>query len=394
MDEACPAPRPDDPLVRSLMGVVDCNVHGLVHAAYVGLLQPGGVVSGLLTAFLTIFVALIGYGLLLGRTQLRVSDFALNAVKVGAVLALATQWDTYQTLVYDFLFSAPQHLGRLIASAVHPTSPLLQGDVFDGLQTAFDLLSTFGAGYAAHAQPAASPMLGGAGFSAVLVTAAGAILLLSTLGVLLTTKIVLGLLLAVGPLFIALFLFDSTRGIFEGWLRSSLAFAFAPLAVTIILAVALTMLEPSLQQMDELQKAHIYTPGPAFSVMILVLVTAGVSLGALIAGAVIALGFHLPRRSPGAAGAIASPAAADAPVIVDARLSRAARVAAGVVALDRRDAGASLDGSRLADRRNAAAPVGERTLQDAPEPVRLGQSSQPRRAAGPRPIRPNARTAR
>ena len=394
MAGSCPAPAPEDPLVQSLIGTVDCNVQGLVHTGYTAIFQPGGAIAGLLTMLLTLYVAIMGYRLLLGQSQLRVSDFALNAVKLGVVIALATQWDTYQTVVYDLLFRGPQQLAGAIASAVHPDSTLLHGDVFDGLQTAFDELSGFGAGYASHAPASASPLLGGAGFGALLLTSSASVLLLSTLGVLLVAKIVLGLLLAVGPLFIALLLFESTRGVFEGWLRASLAFAFAPLATTVLLGIALTMLEPSLIQMDELQKQQIYTLAPAYSVMMLILVFAGVSAGALIAGGMIALGFRLPGAlQPGSAPTAATSTVRPENVVLSQ--SRAARVAAAATALDRRDTNTALiREDRSSDRRTTLAAAPERAAREGADIARLGQQSQRRRTAGPRALRPNARIAR
>jgi type IV secretion system protein VirB6 len=154
MDAVCPAPGPDDPMVQSLLGVVDCNVRALVHTGYGAIFQPGAAIAGVLTAILTIYVAIIGYRLLLGQAQLRVSDFALNAVKLGIVIVLATQWDTYQTVVYEVLFHGPEQLAGMMVGAVHPESGLVHGDVFDGLQRTFDDLSGFGDAYAAHA-PAA-----------------------------------------------------------------------------------------------------------------------------------------------------------------------------------------------------------------------------------------------
>jgi type IV secretion system protein VirB6 len=340
-------------------------------------------------------VAIMGYRLLLGRAQLRVSDFALNAVKLGVVIVLATQWDTYQTVVYDVLFHGPEQLAGMMVGAVHPDSALVQGDVFDGLQRAFDDLSGFGDAYAAHAPAAASPLLGGSGFAAFLLTASATILLLSSLGVLLVAKIVLGLLLAVGPLFIALLLFESTRGVFEGWLRASLAFAFAPLAVTVLLGLALTMLEPALLQMEDLQKQHIYTLGPAYGVMTLILVFAGVSFGALIAGGIIAAGFRLPRALGSDRTSPADGQAQRSEPVVLSR-SRAARVAAAVASMDRRDTATVLaTDTRSSDRRTSVAGGGaERGARTTAEIVRLGQQSQQRRVTGPRAARSNARTAR
>ncbi len=392
MAGTCPAPALDDPMVQGLLGVVDCNVRDLVHTGYMAIFQPGQALSGLLTALLTVYVATIGYRLLTGRSQLSVSEFALNAVKLGLVLALATRWDAYQTVVYNVLFHGPQQLADLVFRGARADGQLFHGDVFDGLQTAFDSLSQFGAAYASHTPVGASPLLGGAGFAAFLLTASASVLLLSSLGVLLISKIVLGLLLALGPLFIALLLFESTRGVFEGWLRATLAFAFAPLAATVILGLTLTMLEPSLIQLADLQKQNVFVLAPAYSVMILILVFTGVSIGALAAGGMIAMGFRLPRPAEGKVAserAAASPAAA-----VVAGQSRAARVAAATTALDRRDSATLVAEHHASDRRSAVVSTVERAGRDGPEVVRLGQQSPNRRVFGPRTARPNARIAR
>lgn len=395
MAGVCHAPGPEDPLVRSLLGVVDCNVRDLVHSGYSAIFQANSPFAGLLTTLLTLYVAFMGYRLITGRTQLRVTDFALNAVKLGGVLALATQWDTYQTLVYGFLFQGPQQLATAMLAAIQPDALSQHGDVFDGLQAAFDALSNFGAGYASHSPTAVSPLLGGAGFGAFMLTSSASILLLSSLGVLLAAKIVLGLLLAMGPIFIALLLFDSTRGVFEGWMRASIAFAFAPLAATLLLGLALVMLEPSLRQMEELQKQHVYTLGPVYGVMMLILVFAGVSLGALIAGGMIASGFRLPSLGQGEPARDA--AAGQAPRVTILDQPRAARVAAAATALDRRDSSSSFSATQSIERRTTLANSPERGTRDQAEPARLGQ--QARRTARPRPQRPGApnptlRTAR
>jgi type IV secretion system protein VirB6 len=194
-------------------------------------------------------------------------------------------------------------------------------------------------------------------------------------------------------LFIALLLFESTRGIFEGWLRASFAFAFAPLAVTVVLGIALTMLEPSLNQMDELQKQHVYTLAPAYSVMLLILVFAGVSLGALAAGGVIALGFRLPKALRAEGAVVAAAGAPSLEPLVSSR-SRAARVAAAATALDRRDATSRISETRSSDRRTAVGVASDRAARGGPDIVRLGQQTPSRRIAGPRVARQSApRTA-
>jgi type IV secretion system protein VirB6 len=408
MAAACPIPGPEDPVVPSLLAVVDCNVQGLVRAGYGSLFASSGPFSVLLTSLLTIFVAVIGYRLLLGRSQLRITDFALTVVKLGVVLALATRWEAYQTLVYDFLFDGPAQLAGTMLSAVQPEGSVFRGDVFTGLQRALDALNVFATGYSRQVPTTTSPLLGGPSFGAMALTLSSGVLLLSSLGVLLAAKIVLGLLLAVGPVFIMMLLFDSTRGLFEGWLRACLAFAFAPLASTLLLGVALTMLEPPLVQMAELRTQNAYPLGPVYSVLTLVLVFAGVSLGFLVAGGMIASGLRLPRGRGEAAGAdVQASAAASEPAVVSQ--PRAVRIAAAAAAMERRDTvllggggrnaallqggGGGLDAGGYDRRTNiAAASTVERGREGRAPETRLGQA--PRRTARPRPHRAGARSTR
>ncbi len=394
----CPIPAPNDPIVQQLMNGVDCNVQTLSHDAYASLFGGGGALGGVLTVALTIYIALLGYQLMLGRSQLRVSDFAFRAVSLGAVLALATQWDTYQAVVYRLLFDGPRQLATVLLSGIQPDQSSFRGDVFDGLQRAFDDLTGFASSYAAHSAPNANPLLGGTSLGALLLTAAGSTLLLSTLGVILASKIVLGLLLGLGPLFILLFLFDATRGLFEGWLRASLAFAFVPLLTILLLGVMLVILEPSLIQVERQSGQGVFVLAPTYSVVILILVFVGVMSGALIAVGMIARGFHLPTRLRAAADI----ADTGRPSVIQAggeaaTRSRAARTAAAAVAMERRDAmvfatpGAAAGGDSSRIERRVMVGGGVRATRGdtgagAPAaPSRLGQET--RRASGPRTMR-------
>lgn len=403
MDPLCPSPGPDAPLVRGLLVTVDCNVQGLVRSGYGALFEPSSPFAAVLTTLLTLFVALIGYQLLLGRAQLRVGDLALTLVKLGAVLALTTQWATYQSLVYQFLFNGPQQLASVMIGAVRPGEA--EG-VFDGLQRTFDTLIAYAALYGKATPASVSALIGGSGSGALALNASAALLLLSSLGVLLAAKIVLGVLLAVGPVFIALLLFDSTRGLFEGWLRAALAFAFAPLAATLLLGIALVMLQPSLAQVEALIAAQNFTAlGPVYAVLTLVMVFVAVSAGMIIAGGFIASGLKLPRPRP-AAAAPEGQAGGGQTVVIAAEPTRAGRVAAAASAQDRRDAtiltGAGARGMLAApaeasapgatgDRRSSVTVL-DRGLAAGPAEVRLGQA--PRRNIRPRAMRVGARSRR
>ncbi|MBQ1562804.1 type IV secretion system protein [Caulobacter sp.] len=352
MSGACPVPASDAPLVPGLLGMADCQVERLVDGGYHALFAPAGGFAGLLTGLLTVFVAIIGFQLMLGRGSYRLNDIVLSVVKLGAVLAFATQWDVYQRVVFQVLFVGPQQLADQLGLAAGgaPTR-----DVVVRLQGAFDSLTAAAAVYGDHASSQVSPLIGGAGFGAMLLNVSATVLIMSSLGVLLAAKIVLGALLALGPVFVALFLFDATRGLCEGWLRASLAFALTPLSVILLLSADLAMMEPALATLAETLAKKQYPLAPVYGVLVIVMVFAGVVLGALVASGMIASGLRLPRARATLAEA---PRAAAASPASSPPASREAQLVRVVSMLDRRE------------RLSAA------TLSlGAPEPARAGGSA-------------------
>jgi len=373
----------DAPMVEGLVGSVDCRVHDLATSGYAALAGPGSPVALLLTGLMTLYVVFIGYRLMLGRSGLRVGDATMSVLKIGIVVALATNWPFFQTLVYDTLTKAPAEVGGLLLGpSSHPFAALQ--DAFDGLQKSASLM-------ASRASVGAAATQGGPGFGAFAVNTGGMTLLLSTLGVLLASKVVLAILLALAPLVAGLLLFETTRGLVEGWLKAMIALALVPMVAVLTLSLELAMLAPSLKALAEARAAQQFAAfdiGPAVTVLVLSLVFALVMVLAIIALGVIAAGLRLPRGLVGAAWNDLA-AAPEAPRYATSQvepLSRAATVAAAAAALDRRDVGpASSDpiGPRMLTVISDRGPVAAAAYAASSAP--LGQTYRrtpaPRRAA-------------
>ena len=80
---------------------------------------------------------------------------------------------------------------------------------------------------------------------------AGLILLLGTVGVLVVCRLALAALLILGPVFIVLALFEGTRGLFEGWLKSVAMFALVPLLTVVMGSGALVAITPMVAGLGE-----------------------------------------------------------------------------------------------------------------------------------------------
>lgn len=332
---ACAQRALDTPMVAGLIGSVDCRVHDLTESGFAILAGPGSPVGLLLTGLLTLYVVIIGYRLILGHGGLSVGDAALSMVKIGLIVTLATNWSLFQTLVYDTLTKAPLELGAMLLGGRSPFAQLQ--DAFDSLQQSATLMaSRAGAGAAAaHSGP---------GFGAFALNTGGLTLVLSTLGLLLASKVLLALLMILAPLVVGLALFETTRGVVEGWLKTMVALALVPLLVTLSLSLELAMMGPSLRVLAETRAAQQFAAfdiNPAMTVLVLTAVFALVMLLGVIALAAIAAGLRLPRGLAGAAGVDRHATSVEGLTATPAPfepLGRAATIAAAAVALDRRDA--------------------------------------------------------
>ena len=131
---SCIALNPAAGSAETMVNAVDCYIQSTVQAGYANLLGQGSIFSVALTIALTIYVAIIGYRLIFGRSTLNMSEMMPRMVMIGAVLALTSNWSTYQVLVYDVLTDGPQEIVR----AINPNDGDVRGitervDVLSGL---------------------------------------------------------------------------------------------------------------------------------------------------------------------------------------------------------------------------------------------------------------------
>ncbi|PLR20006.1 hypothetical protein SGCZBJ_23035 [Caulobacter zeae] len=349
-------PTADAPLVQGLIGSVDCQVHGLAQAGYAALSAPGSPVSTLLTVLMTLYVGFMGYRLVLGRGTLRIGDATIAAVKLALVVALATNWALLETLAYDLLFKAPTAVGSLLLAQLDGGPGKL--DPFVRLQAAFDTLQDAAQHFATRAGSQDAALQGGPGFAAFAANVGGLVMLLTSLGVVLACKVVLSVLLALAPIVAGLLLFETTRGLVEGWLKAMIALSVLPMIATLALSLELAMMAPSLKALAAMKDAQQFAEldmGPAITVLVLSLVFTAVLVAAAISVCVIAAGLRLPRErsldreAPPVSEPGQSPAAPLEPP------SRAAHVAAAAINLSRRE-------EQAAQAAAASSPIGPRRL--------------------------------
>ena len=336
------AAQPDPGFIGSVTRFIDCQSQALGSNAWHALAQPGSTLSIVLSGFLTIFIALIGYSLLLGRS-FTIRSATLAMLKIGAVFALATSWPAYRTLVYDLVVDGPaQIVGDIGRPSAVPGSDgsLLQR--LDATDAQLAQLAIDGVGIGRRDDVPPPPF---AGFNAFALGGSRILYLITAVAGLGVIRVVAGLMLALGPFFIAFLMFDSTRSLFEGWVRVLGGAALAAVGVSVALGFELAMLEPWLAATLARRMAGEHLPTVPVELFVLTGVYTLIVIGVLFACLRLVRAFRLAPLWPvfEALGApkAARPYVRSTPTLVrdGQERSRAAAVADVLVSLQRRESG-------------------------------------------------------
>lgn len=182
-------------------------------------------IDGPLRTAVTLYVILYGFAVMRGAISEPIMEFAWRAMRIVVIVLLATNSSAFQQYVTTLFFdSLPKEIGNALAGSGLNTS---SGAPFDqllskGIDVANKIYDQAGITDVAPALIA--------GILLVFV-AVGSFL---QFAILLYAKVGLGVVIALGPIFIALGLFEATRPFTEAWLRQ-----LANFVILLVLVVAL-----------------------------------------------------------------------------------------------------------------------------------------------------------
>ncbi|MEM8977795.1 MAG: type IV secretion system protein, partial [Pseudomonadota bacterium] len=218
--------------VAAALTAVDCIAGDMSEKAFSRLFGAEGELAIVLTVLLTFYVAFFGISLILGRSNLSIRSLIPRTVTIGLVIAFATSYVVFQGIFYNIFVLGPDWISGLLSEndgSATVTFATKLDIVFLAIQQASNGTENINA------------------FSPVGMMWLGAmLLLLGTVGLLVTARIGLALLLAVGPIFVVLALFNGTRGLFVGWLKGLVMLALAPIFAVVGGSIMLEMAVPIL----------------------------------------------------------------------------------------------------------------------------------------------------
>jgi type IV secretion system protein VirB6 len=178
-----------------------------------------------------LYVAIYGIAVMRGAIQEPILDFAWRAIRIVTVILLATNAGSYQQYVKALFFDS---LPREISGAISGSGlDMKSGQPFDQL-----LIKGISVAQKIYDQ---------AGLTDVVPALIAAILLVFTaasgflqFAIMLYAKVGLALVLALGPIFIALMLFEATRTFGEAWTRQLANFVILHVLVVALIGLMLT----------------------------------------------------------------------------------------------------------------------------------------------------------
>ncbi|MGO7078569.1 type IV secretion system protein [Rhizobium johnstonii] len=181
-------------------------------------------IGGPLTAALTLYVVLYGYLVLRGSVQEPILEFAFRAMKLAIIVMLVRNASDYQTYVTNIFFETlPREISQALNSGTAPSASTFDSLLDKGQECAREIW--------ARATWPADIVTGIGGMMAI-----GASFTVAAIGyiVSLYARLALAIVLAIGPIFVALAMFQSTRRFTESWIGQLANFVILQVLVVAI----------------------------------------------------------------------------------------------------------------------------------------------------------------
>lgn len=200
-------------------------------------------------SLLLIYMLLWGWSMMRGMIQEPVTDGVSRIIRIGIITSLATSSALYATYVSNFLYDWPTAF-----------SGVLQGS---GAQNSAELLDQIldkGNTLGAQAWEKADLMnLGSYLISTIIYGVTWVITAISAV-IIISAKLGLALLLALGPPFILMMLFETTRELFNKWLGMAITAGLTIVLVTMAAALIFKVMDNSFDGAQVLANANAGIP--------------------------------------------------------------------------------------------------------------------------------------
>jgi type IV secretion system protein VirB6 len=219
--------------VSAALSAVDCIASGVSEQAFNRLFGSEGQLTFALTLMLVLYVSFFAISLMLGRSNLGVRALLPKVITLGLVMGFATSFVAFSTVFYNIFIGGPDQIAGILTGTQDQSATAVFAQKLDVVFIAIQEASGDTKDINAFSPPG-------------MMWLGAMLLLLGTVGLLVAARIALALLLALGPIFVVLALFEGTRGLFTGWLKGLVMLALAPLFAVLGGSIMLELAVPVL----------------------------------------------------------------------------------------------------------------------------------------------------
>lgn len=207
-------------------------------AAYIGdnTARLAGVLEPAVLTLATIYVMAWGYLHLMGKIAEPFESGIKRIALIALILGVGLRLWLYNTVIVDTFYNAPAQLAAAIVGANDPVRTI--DAIWDSGGTVAGNLWDRGGG-------AAGMFSGGLGFylAGAIVWCLIGVLCVYAMFLIALSSIALAVLLALGPLFIALLFFEATRRFFAAWMAQLANYAFITVLTVMVAALLLRIVQ-------------------------------------------------------------------------------------------------------------------------------------------------------
>ena len=223
------------PIIDPLLSQIDVAVTGFYLSA-VGRMAAAAVTP--FRTLVTVYVFLWGVAIWRGLINEPLSDGIMRILRVVLIGAIGLSVGVYGLVIASFLYNTPGQLAAVMTGGVVTPQTVMDqalstGDDIAGAFMSLVSLSSPGASFAAI-------------LSALIVWLFTAVVVLYGAALVILSKVILGIVIGLGPLFIAMLLFDSTKKFFEAWLAQALNYLFIFALVVAVINIMFALWQPTL----------------------------------------------------------------------------------------------------------------------------------------------------
>jgi type IV secretion system protein VirB6 len=232
-----------DAIFSDTLNTVDAVIGNFVSIAYQNFVSAN---AEMITLLFTVYVMLLGFQFVHHTHHFNLSTVTRHLIVMLCVYGMVMNWQLYNLFVYNVFTNEPGHIAKILVN----NAGTLQsgGSIADALDGIFKMVIDVTIGF-----------LGQVGFSAagfafiiygLLVFIIGFLLCVFALLLFIYAKMMMAVVLALGPLFILFILWEPTKGLFSAWLNQLITIALIPIITSAILMLMLSAIHVTLPNVN------------------------------------------------------------------------------------------------------------------------------------------------